>query len=53
MLGCDTNKNDDDDIIILQESVKVGFRCPITLVRIKQPVRSKKCKHASVGIFNR
>ncbi|KAI9470496.1 MAG: hypothetical protein EXX96DRAFT_584533 [Benjaminiella poitrasii] len=40
-----SNDDDDDDLMVVQESVKLRLKCPITMVRMKQPVRGKKCKH--------
>ncbi|KAI7898458.1 uncharacterized protein BX663DRAFT_524787 [Cokeromyces recurvatus] len=37
--------NDDDDIMVIQESVKLRLKCPITMKRMKQPVRGQNCKH--------
>ncbi|KAG2236005.1 hypothetical protein INT48_004335, partial [Thamnidium elegans] len=36
---------DDDDIVILQRSVKLSLKCPISLKKFKTPTRGKNCKH--------
>lgn len=39
---------DDDDIVILQETVKMSLKCPVSLKRMKMPVRGVNCKHIDV-----
>ncbi|KAG2176267.1 hypothetical protein INT43_005501, partial [Umbelopsis isabellina] len=39
----------DDDIECMQESIKVSLRCPISLLRIKEPVKGVKCVHVEAS----
>ncbi|KAI9345115.1 MIZ/SP-RING zinc finger-domain-containing protein [Pilaira anomala] len=39
------DKDDDDDIVIVQKSVKLSLRCPISLKKLKLPIRGRNCKH--------
>ncbi|KAI8327711.1 hypothetical protein EDC96DRAFT_569643 [Choanephora cucurbitarum] len=46
LLGKNSKQNEDeDDIVILQSSLKLSLKCPITMKRMKHPVRGKKCRH--------
>lgn len=40
---------EDDDIECMQDSIKVSLRCPISLLRIKEPVKGIKCSHVEVS----
>lgn len=40
---------DDDEIVILQRSVKINLKCPISLKKFKIPTRGKNCKHLDVS----
>ncbi|CAO3680893.1 unnamed protein product [Umbelopsis ramanniana] len=37
--------SEDNDIECMQDSIKVSLRCPISLLRIKEPVKGIKCSH--------
>jgi hypothetical protein len=39
----------DDEIECMQKSIKVSLRCPISLLRIKEPVKGIKCLHVEVS----
>jgi hypothetical protein len=41
---------DDDDIEVIQESVKLNLKCPISLTMIKTPVKGVACRHPDVSI---
>lgn len=41
---------EDEDIVIVQSSVKVKMKCPLTFRRMKQPVRGINCKHIDVSL---
>lgn len=45
------DKDDDDDIVIIQNSVKLSLRCPISLKKLKLPIRGINCKHLEVSLF--
>ncbi|KAI8580611.1 hypothetical protein K450DRAFT_236429 [Umbelopsis ramanniana AG] len=36
---------EDDEIECMQDSIKVSLRCPISLLRIKEPVKGVNCSH--------
>ncbi|RKP00881.1 hypothetical protein CXG81DRAFT_19239 [Caulochytrium protostelioides] len=36
---------DDDEMQIVVEYVKIPLRCPVTMLRMKKPVRGNLCKH--------
>ena len=38
------NDEDEDDDLVVQREV-ISFKCPLSLVTMKDPYRSKKCKH--------
>jgi hypothetical protein len=38
----------DDDCVIVQDKVRLSLTCPLTLQRMKLPVRSRACKHVNV-----
>ncbi|CAG8638819.1 2335_t:CDS:2, partial [Paraglomus occultum] len=38
---------DDDDIEVRQEVIKVSMKCPLSLLRIKEPVKGAKCRHVA------
>jgi hypothetical protein len=40
---------EDDEIECLQDSIKVSLRCPISLLRIKEPVKGVNCSHVEVS----
>lgn len=42
-------EEEDDELQIIQQSVKVSLKCPITMKRMKMPVRGKQCKHVDVS----
>jgi SUMO ligase MMS21 Smc5/6 complex component len=46
-----TGNDEDDEISIVQQSVKVSLKCPITMKRMKLPVRGKRCKHVDVCLL--
>jgi len=37
--------SDDDDLIIIDSTVTISLKCPISLMRIVNPVRGIKCQH--------
>lgn len=41
--------SEDNDIECMQDSIKVSLRCPISLLRIKEPVKGIKCSHVEVS----
>lgn len=41
--------DDDDDLVIVQSSVKMSLKCPLTFRKIKQPVKGVDCKHVDVS----
>jgi hypothetical protein len=43
------NSGEDEELQIIQESVKVSLKCPITMKRMKLPVRGKHCRHVDVS----
>ncbi|KAI8968544.1 MIZ/SP-RING zinc finger-domain-containing protein [Mycotypha africana] len=52
LLGSGSNQNDDDDdLVVIQSSVRLSLKCPITLKRIKQPVRGRNCRHVDCFDF--
>lgn len=42
--------DDDDDIVVVQKTVKISLRCPISLLRISEPVKGSICRHVDVSI---
>lgn len=43
--------SEDDEIECMQESIKINLRCPISLLRIKEPVKGVACQHVEVRLF--
>ncbi|KAG1087547.1 hypothetical protein G6F42_020568 [Rhizopus arrhizus] len=41
--------DDDDELVIVQSSVKLSLKCPLTFRKIKQPVKGVDCKHVDVS----
>ncbi|CAO3635660.1 unnamed protein product [Cunninghamella blakesleeana] len=41
----DQNNDDDDEIHIVQQSVKLNLKCPISFTMIKNPVKGEDCRH--------
>ena len=41
------NRGDDDDLVVSDEPVNVVLTCPMSLARIKVPVRGSQCKHVA------
>lgn len=39
------HKDDDDELEILEDTMKLSLKCPISFTRIQQPVKFKSCKH--------
>lgn len=49
LLGKNNENDEDDDIVIIQESVKLSLKCPVTMKRMKLPVRGRRCRHVDVS----
>jgi SUMO ligase MMS21 Smc5/6 complex component len=49
LLGAGKKNADDEDIEIIQESIRLSLRCPISLLRIVTPVKGITCKHPNVS----
>lgn len=45
LLGKNQAENGDDDLVVLQKSIKLTLKCPLSFKKIKQPVRGVNCKH--------
>ncbi|CEP07124.1 hypothetical protein [Parasitella parasitica] len=45
LLGKFKNQDDDEDLVIVQKSVTLKMKCPLTFKRMSQPVRGVNCKH--------
>jgi hypothetical protein len=45
-------KPDDDECMVVQSSLQLSLTCPLTLQRMKLPVRSRLLKHIHVPPFN-
>ncbi|CAG8440715.1 13594_t:CDS:10 [Ambispora gerdemannii] len=41
------NSTNNDDVMIVQTVVKVCMKCPLTLTRIKEPVKGVDCRHVA------
>ncbi|CAG8450789.1 8088_t:CDS:10 [Ambispora leptoticha] len=41
------NTTNNDDVMIVQTVVKVCMKCPLTLTRIKEPVKGVDCRHVA------
>ncbi|KAL1916682.1 uncharacterized protein VTP21DRAFT_5386 [Calcarisporiella thermophila] len=47
-IGADDNgaeEESDDDLEILQKNLRISLRCPISMTRIRFPVRGVECRH--------
>ncbi|KAI9315099.1 hypothetical protein BX666DRAFT_355876 [Dichotomocladium elegans] len=40
-----SGSNEDDDLEVLQPTVRISLKCPISLMRIRIPVKGKDCRH--------
>lgn len=49
LLGEEISENNDDEVLVIQESLKVSLKCPVTMTRIHHPVRGIKCSHINVS----
>ncbi|ORX87899.1 hypothetical protein BCR32DRAFT_239808 [Anaeromyces robustus] len=43
--GGNLSNSDDDDLIIVDPNITISLKCPISLIRIMNPVRGKRCQH--------
>jgi hypothetical protein len=43
---------DDDECMIVQTSLEQSLSCPLTLLRMKFPVKSRECNHLNVNVID-
>lgn len=39
----------DDEVVIEQPSIKLSLKCPVSLTKMKKPVKGDGCKHIDVS----